>query len=196
MQLSVFFFLPSLLLSGFMFPFRGMPVWAQYIGEVLPLTHYLRFVRGVLLKGNGLAESMQFMWPIVIFWIVVVAIGFKFTGGLWTKGEKHETFLKVSTILVIAFVASAFSERHCQAREQTVTLSQTLKAAFRQNPSIEASRYQVAALEAMVDQSASAYFPQVSNMTNYYRVGGICRTCWEGWPGIFPVDPEIPAFRI
>ena len=78
MQLSVFFFLPSLLLSGFMFPFRGMPVWAQYLGEVLPLTHYLRFVRGVLLKGNGLAESMQFMWPIVIFWVVVVAIGFKF----------------------------------------------------------------------------------------------------------------------
>ena len=78
MQLSIFFFLPSLLLSGFMFPFRGMPVWAQYIGEVLPLTHYLRFVRGVLLKGNGLAESMQFMWPIVIFWVVVVAIGFKF----------------------------------------------------------------------------------------------------------------------
>ena len=78
MQLSVFFFLPSLLLSGFMFPFRGMPVWAQYLGEVLPLTHYLRFVRSVLLKGNGLAESMQFMWPIVIFWVVVVAIGFKF----------------------------------------------------------------------------------------------------------------------
>ena len=78
MQLSVFFFLPSLLLSGFMFPFRGMPVWAQYLGEVLPLTHYLRFVRGVLLKGNGLAESMQYMWPIVIFWVVVVAIGFKF----------------------------------------------------------------------------------------------------------------------
>ena len=78
MQLSVFFFLPSLLLSGFMFPFRGMPVWAQYLGEVLPLTHYLRFVRGLLLKGNGLAESMQYMWPIVIFWVVVVAIGFKF----------------------------------------------------------------------------------------------------------------------
>ena len=53
-----------------------------------------------------------------------------------------------------------------------MTLSQTLKAAFRQNPSIQASRYQVAALEAMVDQSAAAYFPQVSNMTNYYRVGG------------------------
>ena len=78
MQLSVFFFLPSLLLSGFMFPFRGMPVWAQYIGEALPLTHYLRFVRGVLLKGNGLAESMQFIWPIILFWVVMVAIGFKF----------------------------------------------------------------------------------------------------------------------
>jgi ABC-2 type transport system permease protein len=78
MQLSVFFFLPSLLLSGFMFPFKGMPPWAQYLGEVLPLTHYLRFVRGVLLKGNGLAESLQHIWPIAIFWVVVVAIGIKF----------------------------------------------------------------------------------------------------------------------
>ncbi|MBW1782419.1 MAG: ABC transporter permease [Deltaproteobacteria bacterium] len=78
MQLSVFFFLPSLLLSGFMFPFKGMPLWAQYIGEVLPLTHYLRFVRGVLLKGNGLTESLQHIWPIVIFWVAAVAIGFKF----------------------------------------------------------------------------------------------------------------------
>ena len=78
MQLSVFFFLPSLLLSGFMFPFKGMPLWAQHIGEVLPLTHYLRFVRGVLLKGNGLTESLQHIWPIAIFWVVVVAIGFKF----------------------------------------------------------------------------------------------------------------------
>lgn len=78
MQLSVFFFLPSLLLSGFMFPFKGMPPWAQYLGEVLPLTHYLRFVRGVLLKGNGLAESLQHIYPIAIFWVVIVAIGFKF----------------------------------------------------------------------------------------------------------------------
>lgn len=78
MQLSVFFFLPSLLLSGFMFPFKGMPLWAQHLGEVLPLTHYLRFVRGVLLKGNGLTESLQHIWPIAIFWVVVVAIGFKF----------------------------------------------------------------------------------------------------------------------
>jgi ABC-type polysaccharide/polyol phosphate export permease len=52
MQLSFFYFLPSLLLSGFMFPFRGMPVWAQWIGEVLPLTHFLRIIRGVMLKGQ------------------------------------------------------------------------------------------------------------------------------------------------
>ena len=78
MQLSVFFFLPSLLLSGFMFPFRGMPLWAQKIGGVLPLTHYLRFVRGVLLKGNDFAESIQHIWPIALFWVVMVAVGFKF----------------------------------------------------------------------------------------------------------------------
>jgi ABC-2 type transport system permease protein len=52
MQMTFFFFLPSMLLSGFMFPFRGMPGWAQAIGEVLPLTHFLRIVRGILLKGN------------------------------------------------------------------------------------------------------------------------------------------------
>jgi len=78
MQLSIFFFLPSLLLSGFMFPFRGMPFWAQCLGEGLPLTHYLRFVRGVLLKGNGLTESLPHIWPIVLFWVVMVLIGFKF----------------------------------------------------------------------------------------------------------------------
>jgi ABC-2 type transport system permease protein len=51
MQLSMMFFLPSILLSGFMFPFAGMPVWAQYVGEVLPLTHYIRIVRAIMLKG-------------------------------------------------------------------------------------------------------------------------------------------------
>ena len=56
MQMSFFFFLPSMLLSGFLFPFRGMPEWAQYIGEVLPLTHYLRIVRGIMLKGAELAD--------------------------------------------------------------------------------------------------------------------------------------------
>ncbi|HJW55521.1 MAG TPA: ABC transporter permease [Burkholderiaceae bacterium] len=76
MQLTFFFFLPSLLLSGFMFPFRGMPVWAQAIGEALPLTHFLRIVRGILLKGNGIAEIAPNLWPIGAFMLVagVVAL--------------------------------------------------------------------------------------------------------------------------
>jgi ABC-2 type transport system permease protein len=77
MQLSIFFFLPSLLLSGFMFPFRGMPFWAQYLGEILPLTHYLRFVRGVLLKGGGLAESWMHLWPMGLFLVAALAVGAK-----------------------------------------------------------------------------------------------------------------------
>jgi ABC-2 type transport system permease protein len=59
MQLSMMFFLPSILLSGFMFPFAGMPVWAQYIGESLPLTHYLRIVRAIMLKGATL-QNLQY----------------------------------------------------------------------------------------------------------------------------------------
>jgi ABC-2 type transport system permease protein len=56
MQLSFFTILPSILLSGFMFPFAGMPGWAQFIGEILPLTHYLRIARGVMLKSANLAD--------------------------------------------------------------------------------------------------------------------------------------------
>ncbi|NHZ62232.1 ABC transporter permease [Massilia genomosp. 1] len=66
MQLTFFFFLPSMLLTGFMFPFRGMPGWAQAIGEVLPLTHFLRITRGIMLKGNGLAEVLPHAWPIAL----------------------------------------------------------------------------------------------------------------------------------
>lgn len=58
MQMTMFYFLPNMLLSGFMFPFRGMPGWAQALGEVLPLTHFLRIVRGIMLKGSGLAEVL------------------------------------------------------------------------------------------------------------------------------------------
>jgi ABC-2 type transport system permease protein len=76
-QLSFFFFLPSLLLSGFMFPFRGMPVWAQAIGEVLPLTHFLRIVRGILLKGNGMEEVALQLWQIALFAVVAVGVGIK-----------------------------------------------------------------------------------------------------------------------
>jgi ABC-2 type transport system permease protein len=74
MQLSVFFFLPSLLLSGFMFPFRGMPDWAQVIGQALPLTHFLRIIRGVLLKGNGWIEIWPELWPILLFMLAVSAL--------------------------------------------------------------------------------------------------------------------------
>jgi ABC-2 type transport system permease protein len=76
-QMAFFFFLPSLLLSGFMFPFRGMPRWAQIIGEILPLTHFLRIVRGVLLKGNGLPEVLPQIWPIALFATLVLTIGVK-----------------------------------------------------------------------------------------------------------------------
>jgi ABC-2 type transport system permease protein len=76
-QLSFFFFLPSILLSGFMFPFRGMPVWAQYLGEILPLTHFLRLVRGILLKGSGVAETWPHAWPIALFVVVMLTVGIK-----------------------------------------------------------------------------------------------------------------------
>jgi ABC-2 type transport system permease protein len=78
MQMTFFFFLPSMLLSGFMFPFRGMPPWAQAIGEVLPLTHFLRIVRGVLLKGNAFAEILPETWPIALFMLVVALVGLRF----------------------------------------------------------------------------------------------------------------------
>jgi ABC-2 type transport system permease protein len=74
MQMTFFFFLPSILLSGFMFPFRGMPAWAQAIGEALPLTHFLRIVRGILLKGSGWSEIWPNIWPLLIFLAVVTAI--------------------------------------------------------------------------------------------------------------------------
>lgn len=77
MQMAFFFFLPSILLSGFMFPFRGMPVWAQWLGEVLPLTHFLRIVRGILLKGNGPTLIAPELWPLALFTLVVLTIGIK-----------------------------------------------------------------------------------------------------------------------
>jgi ABC-2 type transport system permease protein len=77
MQMGMFFFLPSILLSGFMFPFRGMPVWAQWLGEAFPLTHYLRIVRGVLLKGNAASDVWSHVWPLCLFTAVALAIGVK-----------------------------------------------------------------------------------------------------------------------
>jgi len=78
MQMTFFFFLPSLLLSGFLFPFRGMPGWAQTLGQALPLTHFLRIVRGVLLKGNGWTEVWPEAWPLAAFTLAVIAVGLRF----------------------------------------------------------------------------------------------------------------------
>jgi len=76
-QLGFFYFLPNILLSGFMFPFQGMPKWAQVIGNLLPLTYFNRLVRGILLKGNGWANSWPSVWPIIIFTLVVMTVAVK-----------------------------------------------------------------------------------------------------------------------
>jgi len=77
MQMSFFYFLPSILLSGFMFPFRGMPGWAQTLGSVLPLTHFLRIVRGILLKGNGFIEVLHPVCALFVFTAFVLTLGAK-----------------------------------------------------------------------------------------------------------------------
>lgn len=74
MQMAFFFFLPSILLSGFMFPFRGMPEWAQWLGKILPLTHFLRILRGILLKGNEFPEILPNLWPIGAFLLATGAV--------------------------------------------------------------------------------------------------------------------------
>ena len=76
-QLAVFYFLPNILLSGFMFPFQGMPKWAQVLGNLLPLTYFNRLIRGILLKGNGWANSWPNVWPLMIFTVVVMGVAVK-----------------------------------------------------------------------------------------------------------------------
>jgi ABC-2 type transport system permease protein len=78
MQMTFFFFLPSILLSGFMFPFRGMPEWAQWLGTLLPLTHFLHLVRGIMLKGTPLLDLWPQIWPLFAFMLAVIAIGVRF----------------------------------------------------------------------------------------------------------------------
>jgi ABC-type multidrug transport system permease subunit len=77
-QMAQFTLLPSFLLSGFFFPFSGMPVWAQWIGEFMPMTHAIRIIRGMLLKGNGAAEIGPELWPIALFTVVVIGIAARF----------------------------------------------------------------------------------------------------------------------
>ncbi|MGH6909959.1 MAG: ABC transporter permease [Phenylobacterium sp.] len=74
MQMTVFYLLPSILLSGFMFPFRGMPVWAQWLGEAIPVTHFLRVVRGALLKGQGMEDMWRELLALIAFVCVVTAM--------------------------------------------------------------------------------------------------------------------------
>ena len=74
MQMSLMFFLPSILLSGFMFPFAGMPVWAQYIGEGLPLTHYVRIVRAIMLKGATLPNLQYDTIALVALMLMAMTI--------------------------------------------------------------------------------------------------------------------------
>ncbi len=74
MQLTVFVFLPSILLSGFMFPFSGMPGWAQVIGEGLPTTHFLRLIRGIMLKGADFMDIWPNLWPLLVMLAVISTI--------------------------------------------------------------------------------------------------------------------------
>ena len=78
MQLTFFYFLPSILLSGFMFPFRGMPDWAQALGSLVPATYFMRLVRGILLKGNGWIELWPNIWPMMVFTVLLMAVAVKF----------------------------------------------------------------------------------------------------------------------
>jgi len=78
MQMTQFYFLPSMMLSGFLFPFKGMPVWAQTIGSFVPLTYFMRLVRGIMLKGSGWTELWPNIWPLLLFNVVVLTIGIKF----------------------------------------------------------------------------------------------------------------------
>jgi ABC-2 type transport system permease protein len=74
MQMSLMFFLPNILLSGFMFPFAGMPIWAQWIGEFLPLTHYLRIVRAIMLKGSGLSAMETDAAALFVLMLIAMTI--------------------------------------------------------------------------------------------------------------------------
>ncbi|MEN5344256.1 ABC transporter permease [Achromobacter mucicolens] len=78
MQLTMFYFLPNMLLSGFMFPFQGMPMWAQHLGNLLPLTYFNRLIRGILLKGNGWWDLWPNIWPLMLFTVIVMTAAVKF----------------------------------------------------------------------------------------------------------------------
>lgn len=77
MQMSFFYFLPSILISGFLFPFRGMPEWAQWLGTIVPVTHMLRVIRGAMLKGVGVAEALPSLGALALFTLIVASLAVK-----------------------------------------------------------------------------------------------------------------------
>ena len=87
-QAAVFFYLPCMLLSGFMFPFEGMPRWAQVLGEGLPLTHFVRVSRGVLLRGEGVTLVAQEMLPVAIFVAVAAIIALQVYRQRWVVANR------------------------------------------------------------------------------------------------------------
>jgi ABC-2 type transport system permease protein len=83
-QMAQFMLLPSFMLSGFMFPFRGMPAWAQWVGEIFPTTHAMRIVRGILIKGNNSPDILPDLWPIAVFMVAIIAVA------VWSYRETLE----------------------------------------------------------------------------------------------------------
>lgn len=76
-QMSTFFMLPSILLSGFMFPFSGMPGWAQFLGSLLPTTYFMRLMRSIILKGCSFIEMFSFIWPLCLMLIIIIFLSVK-----------------------------------------------------------------------------------------------------------------------
>ena len=77
MQMTFFYFMPALLLSGFLFPFRGMPAWAQWLGSVFPMTHALRIIRGIVLKGITFVDIWTDIWPMLVFLVFISYVALK-----------------------------------------------------------------------------------------------------------------------
>src|SRR3546814_7572178 len=112
MQLSFFYMLPSNLLSGFMFPFRGMPDWTQALGTVIPVTHFLRLVRGALLKGQSLADMGPSLLALAIF---VCAV---------TRSEEHTSELQ--SLMRISYAVFCLKKKKQQPSINcTIMTSQT-----------------------------------------------------------------------
>ena len=77
LQMSVFVLMPSIIMTGFMFPFLGMPAWAQAVGKCIPLTYFVRIARGIMLKGAEFADILPDLWPLGLIVVVLTALTMK-----------------------------------------------------------------------------------------------------------------------